>query len=302
MNNTSPTLLILAAGMGSRYGGLKQVDAVGPSGETILDYSIHDALQAGFGKVVFVIRRDIEEEFKKLVGSRYESQIEVKYVFQELDLLPGDFHPPAGREKPWGTGHAILIARETINEPFGVINADDFYGRHAYEQLAQFLRQPRPEGTFAMVAYKMRNTLSEHGSVSRGVCQTDDRGILENIVEVTAIQKEGNGARAEDQTFTGDELVSMNLWGFQPDIFSALEKQFLTFLEKQGQELKSEFFIPFVVDEEIRQGRAEVQVLKTDSQWAGVTYREDKPAVQSFIQELVRQKIYPTPLQPKTAS
>ncbi|WPJ95529.1 sugar phosphate nucleotidyltransferase [Coraliomargarita algicola] len=296
MNTKKPTLLILAAGMGSRYGGLKQLDPVGPSGETILDYSIYDAMAAGFGKVVFVIRRDFEEEFKQIVGARYEKLITVEYVFQELTTLPDGFAAPAERSKPWGTGHAILMAQEVIQEPFGVINADDFYGRNAYEQLATFLMKSEEPHTHTMVAYKLRNTLSEHGTVSRGVCQTNELGQLLSVEEVTAIAKDGSGAKAEDRNFTGDELVSMNLWGFQPSVFTALENQFRTFLSEKGQEMKSEFYIPFVIDEEIRAKRAQVKVLETDSQWTGVTYREDKPAVQAFIQNLISQAIYPSNL------
>lgn len=302
MNNPRPALLILAAGMGSRYGGLKQIDAVGPSGETILDYSIYDALTAGFGKVVFVIRRDIETAFRESVGSRYESLTKVEYVFQELDALPEAFAPPEGRTKPWGTGHAVLVAKDAIQEPFGVINADDFYGRDAYEQLSAFLSQPLPANTHAMVGYKMRNTLSEHGTVSRGVCQSNREGCLESVEEVTAISKDGDGAQAGEQAFNGDEIVSMNLWGFQPSIFEALRKQFEAFLSERGQEEKSEFYIPFVVDEEIRANRAKVMVLQTDSQWSGVTYREDKPSVEAFVRALIQQGAYPENLFEQTIS
>ena len=296
MSNPKPTLLILAAGMGSRYGGLKQIDAVGPAGETILDYSIYDALAAGFGKIVFVIRRDIEAAFKQSVGSRYESLAEVDYVYQEIDALPEGFTAPPARTKPWGTGHAILVAQDAVKEPFGVINADDFYGRDAYEQLAAFLSQSLPDQLHAMVGYKMRNTLSENGTVSRGVCRSNREACLETVEEVTAISKDGEGARAGEQTFTGDEIVSMNLWGFQPSIFQALSRQFSTFLQQSGEEEKSEFYIPFVVDEEIRSQRAKVMVLQTDSQWAGVTYREDKPTVEAFIQGLIKNGTYPNNL------
>lgn len=293
MNKTQPTLLILAAGMGSRYGGLKQIDAVGPSGETILDYSIYDALASGFGKIVFVIRREIEDAFRKSVGSRYESLTKVEYVFQELNALPAGFTPPEGRTKPWGTGHAILVAKDVIKEPFGVINADDFYGRDSYEQLSAFLSRPLPDHLHAMVGYKMRNTLSEHGTVSRGVCRCNREGCLETVEEVTAISKFGNGARAGEQDFNGDEIVSMNLWGFQPSIFEALHKQFEAFLQARGEEERSEFYIPFAVDEEIHLNRAKVMVLQTDSQWTGVTYREDKPSVEAFIRTLIKKGQYP---------
>lgn len=296
MTPTKPSLLILAAGMGSRYGGLKQVDAVGPSRETILDYSIHDALKAGFGKIIFVIRRDIKEEFQKVVGSRYESFTEIDYVFQELGALPESIIPPQGRTKPWGTGHAILVARDAIREPFAVINADDFYGRDAFNQLAAYLSNPLPPDRHAMVGYKMKNTLSDHGSVSRGVCQTDSEGHLVSVEEITAISKDGDGASSKERTFNGEEIVSMNLWGFQPTIFAAIQSQFVKFLEERGQEEKSEFYIPYVVDEEIHAKRVTVQVLKTESQWTGVTYREDKPSVEAFIQSLVDQGEYPNNL------
>lgn len=288
--------------MGSRYGGLKQIDAVGPSGETLLDYSIHDALRAGFGKLVFVIRRDFAEEFRERVGARYESRVAVEYVYQELDNLPNGLTPPPDRTKPWGTGHAILIAGETVREPFGVINADDFYGRDAFVKLADFLATPRPANQHGLVVYPLRNTLSDHGTVSRGICRIDGDGLLSGVEEVTAIAKEGSGASADDRTFTGDERVSMNLWGFQPEIFSALTTQFREFLTAQGQELKSEFFIPFVVDEEIRRNRCEVRALETDSQWTGVTYRDDKPKVESFIRQLVSEGVYPESLQQQEVS
>ncbi len=296
MSNKGPTLLILAAGMGSRYGGLKQIDTVGPSGETILDYSIYDALSAGFKKIVFVIRRDIEDAFKQSVGKRYESLTDVDYVFQELDALPEGFSLPEGRTKPWGTGHAILVAQNAIDGPFGVINADDFYGRDAYEQLSAFLSQSLPSNLHAMVGYKMRNTLSEHGTVSRGVCRRDREGFLESVEEVTAISKVGKHARAGELEFSGDEIVSMNLWGFQTDIFEALNNQFAEFLKERSQEPKSEFYIPFVVDEEIREQRAKVMVLQTESQWTGVTYREDKPNVETFIRKLIQTGVYPEDL------
>lgn len=291
--NDGPTLLILAAGMGSRYGGLKQIDAVGPSGETILDYSIYDALSSGFKKIVFVIRRDIEAEFKETVGARYETLAEVDYVFQELDTLPEGFSPPDGRTKPWGTGHAILVAQNAVKRPFGVINADDFYGHDAYEQLSGFLSQALPSNLHAMVGYKMRNTLSEHGTVSRGVCSSNQEGFLETVEEVTAISKVGQHARAGEQEFSGDETVSMNLWGFQLGIFEALQKQFEAFLREHGHEQKSEFYIPFVVDAEIRAERAKVALLETDSRWTGITYREDKANVKAFVRKLVEQGSYP---------
>ena len=296
MKPLKPTLLVLAAGMGSRYGGLKQLDAVGPNGETILDYSVHDAMAAGFGKVVFVIRRDFETQFRQVVGARYEALIQVEYVFQELTTVPEGFEVPATRSKPWGTGHAILMAQDVINEPFGVINADDFYGRDAYQQLAQFLSDSHGAQEHAMVAYPLRNTLSEHGTVSRGVCRTDEANQLLSVEEVTAISKTDTGAQAGKINFTGEELVSMNLWGFQCSIFDALNAQFREFLSAHGEEAKSEFFIPFVVDEEIKNGRSQVTVLRTNSQWTGVTSREDKAAVEAFIQQLITEGVYPNKL------
>ncbi len=293
MKENGPILLILAAGMGSRYGGLKQLDTVGPSGETILDYSIYDALAAGFTKIVFVIRRDIEAAFKTTVGSRYESMAEVDYVYQELDALPDGFSPLEGRTKPWGTGHAILVACDAVDRPFGVINADDFYGRDAYQQLAAFLAQSQAENVHAMVGYKLSNTLSENGTVSRGICRSDEEGNLQGVEEVTAIAKVEDGIRAGDREFSGEEIVSMNLWGFQPSIFAALRQQFTTFLHEHGAEEKSEFYIPFAVDEEIQAERATVKVLPTGSQWAGVTYREDKPHVEAFIRSLIGAGRYP---------
>jgi NDP-sugar pyrophosphorylase family protein len=293
MQENGPILLILAAGMGSRYGGLKQLDTVGPSGETILDYSIYDALSAGFTKIVFVIRRDIEEAFKATVGARYESMVEVDYVYQELDALPEGFSRPEGRTKPWGTGHAILVARDAVDRPFGVINADDFYGRDAYEQLAAFLTQSQPVDVHAMIGYRLRNTLSENGTVSRGICRRDAEQSLSRVEEVTAIAKAGAGARAGEREFSGEEIVSMNLWGFQPSIFAALQAQFAAFLNEHGADAKSEFYIPFAVDEEIRARRAQVRVLPTESQWAGVTYREDKPNVEAFIRNRIGAGRYP---------
>ncbi|NBB79843.1 MAG: nucleotidyltransferase [Verrucomicrobia bacterium] len=293
MKENGPILLILAAGMGSRYGGLKQLDTVGPSGETILDYSIYDALATGFTKIVFVIRRDIETAFKATVGARYESMVEVDYVYQELDALPDGFSPLEGRAKPWGTGHAILMACGVVDRPFGVINADDFYGRDAYQQLAAFLSKSQAENVHAMVGYKLSNTLSENGTVSRGICRRDGEGNLGGVEEVTAIAKGGDGIRGGDRQFSGEEIVSMNLWGFQPSIFAALREQFTAFLRAHGAEEKSEFYIPFAVDEEIQAKRASVKVLPTESQWAGVTYREDKPLVEAFIRTLIGAGRYP---------
>ncbi len=296
-----PTLLVLAAGMGSRYGGLKQMDPMGPGGETVMDYSVFDALRAGFGKVVFVIRRDFEEAFREGVGARFADQIEVGYAYQQLDALPAGFSVPEGREKPWGTGHAILAAKDAIDTPFAVINADDFYGRDAYAKIGAFLSAVEVGATpapFSMVGYPLRNTLSEHGTVSRGVCETDEAGLLLGVRELTKIEKTEAGARnlADDggeEILTGDEIVSMNLWGFTPAVFGHLERLFVAFLEAEGGEQKSEFYIPFAVDELVREGAATVTVLESASSWFGVTYREDRDHVVQSIAELIAAGEYP---------
>ncbi len=294
-----PTLLVLAAGMGSRYGGLKQIDPVGPNGEIILDYSIFDAIRGGFGKVVFVIRKDIEQEFRSLVSARWEDKIQVEYAFQQLDALPAPFTVPEGRVKPWGTGHAILAAADLINEPFSAINADDFYGRSAYALMGKVLAEDTNPAQHYMVGYPLKKTLSEFGTVARGICRTTEDGILTEVVERTKIASTGNGtARYDDGEgtvidFTGDEIASMNFWGFKPSLFAELKTRFVTFLEKQGKELKSEFFIPFVVEEMIAEKKASVKVLESEDSWFGVTYREDKPAVQSNIRNLIASGAYP---------
>lgn len=295
-----PTLLVLAAGMGSRYGGLKQIDPVGPSGEIIIDYSIHDALAAGFGKVVFVIRRDIEYEFKKHVGERYESLTDVRYAFQELDDLPAGFTVPDGRVKPWGTGHAVLTAKSAIDEPFAVINADDFYGGGGYRLLAERLSSARDvdgSGDYCMTGFTLRNTLSDHGSVSRGICRTGDEGFLEDVEEITNIERDGDGARYVNDAgtavkLTGDEIASMNMWGFTPSIFDHLSVMFEAFLRERGAEPKSEFFIPTVVNELITSGQATVKVMESPDSWFGITYREDKEKVVASVAELVEDGTY----------
>jgi UTP-glucose-1-phosphate uridylyltransferase len=289
------TLLILAAGMGSRYGGLKQIDPVGPGGETIIDYSVYDAMRAGFDQLVFVIRRDFEQTFREVIGSRFDQRIAVKYVFQELDSLPAGKAVPTNRRKPWGTGHAILMAAEAINEPFGVINADDFYGAHSFQLLAAHLQPGTPN--YAMVGFVLRNTLSEFGTVARGVCQlTDNR--LEAVREIVGIEKHGAAAQFKNGTgeyhaLSGDEMVSMNMWGFHPDIFAHLRQQFLDFLDLHGADEKAEFFIPSVVNTLIRTRENRVDVLPTHSAWFGVTYREDRPLVVSGINQLIRRGEYP---------
>jgi NDP-sugar pyrophosphorylase family protein len=286
-----PTLLVMAAGTGSRYGGLKQIDAVGPGGETIIDYSVYDAQRAGFARLVFVIRRDIEAPFREAIGSRFEKRIAVDYVFQELDMLPSGFTVPPSRTKPWGTTQAILLAEEILNEPFAAINADDFYGRESFLVMSGFLREGGRD--YAMVGYTLRNTLSEHGSVSRGVCECDTDGYLRAVTELTKIEKQGRGAQAEGRTLSGDELVSMNLWGFTPTVFPQLRERFFTFLQRSGHELKSECFIPTTVNELVAAGIARVKVLRTPSSWVGVTYQEDKPQVKASIRQLIARCEYP---------
>jgi UTP-glucose-1-phosphate uridylyltransferase len=296
---TKPTLLVLAAGMGSRYGGLKQIDPVGPNGETIIDYSVFDALRAGFGKLVFVIRRDIEQAFKEHVGARFEKRVAVEYVFQELDKLPSGFSVPAGRTKPWGTTHAILMADGVIKENFAAINADDFYGQQAYKILAEHLTSGSVD--YAMVGFILRNTLSEFGSVARGVSRVDANNFLTNIVEMMKIEPDGNGAKNTEADgkitrLTGDEAVSMNFWGFTPAVFEQLRVQFTAFLKKSGQEEKSECYIPATVGELVTGGRAKVKVLRTNDSWFGVTYREDRPRVVESIRKLIARGDYPEKL------
>jgi UTP-glucose-1-phosphate uridylyltransferase len=296
------TLLVLAAGMGSRYGGLKQVDPMGPSGETLLDYSVFDAIRAGFDRVVFIIRRDIEEEFRERVGSRYKGNVPIDYVFQQLDFLPEGFSVPADRKKPWGTAHAVWCAREALAEPFAAINADDFYGRETYQVIGRFLNAVKPESaSFAMAGYRLDHTLSQHGSVARGVCKVDSRGRLVAISECTGIecagseilQKEADGSV---QKFRGDEPVSMNFWGLTPAIFPLIEEQLLTFLSKSSTDPKAECYIPEAIGAMITGGQATLDVLPTDADWFGVTYREDKPEVMKALKELHSEGAYPTPL------
>jgi hypothetical protein len=298
-----PTLVILAAGMGSRYGGLKQVDPVGPSGETIMDYSVFDALRAGFDRVVFVIRRDFEEVFRTTIGVKYEGVVKVDYAFQSADDLPPGFTVPDARAKPWGTAHAIRAARGAVSTPFAAINADDFYGRDAFQRLAAFLTraQTAAKPRFAMVGYRLDQTLSDNGSVARGVCRVGADGLLVTVTEMTKLARVPGGAENRERpesplALTGAERVSMNLWGFTPELFGALEARFTAWLNAHADNPKAEWYIPFVVDELVAEGAAEVEVLPTESAWFGVTYREDKPQVVAAVQALVDSGAYPAKL------
>ncbi|MCM1452254.1 MAG: sugar phosphate nucleotidyltransferase [Clostridium sp.] len=292
-----PTLLVLAAGMGSRYGGLKQLDGVGPAGQTIMDYSIYDAIRAGFGKVVFVIRKDFEKDFNEIILSKYKGHIPVEVAFQSIDDLPAGFSVPEGRVKPWGTGHAIRAARNVVAEPFVVINADDFYGRDAFEVVAKQLAHQRDE--YSMVGFRIGNTMTENGSVSRGVCSVDADGNLASVVERTAIAYDADrnikfaDENGVEQTLEPNTPVSMNFWGFGPDLFGYLEREFLSFLQAKGSEMKSEFYIPTVVSTLIANGEKSVKVLDTESQWFGVTYPEDRPTVVASLAELHAKGAYP---------
>ncbi len=296
-----PTLLILAAGMGSRFGGLKQVEPVGPNGEAIIDYTIYDAIRAGFGKVVFIIRESFAEAFKEKFDKKLEGKIEVDYVYQELDMLPEGYTLPEGREKPWGTAHAILVAKDAVKEPFCALNADDFYGKNAYKVMADFLTSSTDDSEYSMVGYQLRNTLSDHGSVSRGLCEVDKNSNLVKIVETTKIFKKGEAAYSveedgSEKPLTGNESASMNIWGFNPTVFATLEKRFVDFLETEISKPKSEMFIPSVVFDLISDGEASVKVLEADSPWFGVTYKEDKPLVVNKIRNLIDAGEYPEKL------
>ncbi|HIY35895.1 MAG TPA: nucleotidyltransferase [Candidatus Paraprevotella stercorigallinarum] len=301
-----PTLFLLAAGMGSRYGGLKQLDGLGPNGETIMDYSIYDAIQAGFGKLVFVIRKDFEKDFRDKIISKYEGHIPCELVFQSLDDLPEGFKCPEGRVKPWGTNHAVLMGKDVIKEPFCVINCDDFYNRDAFMAIGKFLSE-LPEGSknrYAMVGFRIGNTLSENGSVARGICGKDAEGNLTDVVERTEIMRVNDVISYKDengewQPVGGENVpVSMNMWGFTPDYFAYSEAYFKEFLSnpKNMENLKAEFFIPLMVDKLINEGTATVKVLDTTSKWFGVTYAADRDAVVAKIQSLIDAGVYPAKL------
>lgn len=296
-----PALLILAAGVGSRYGGLKQLDPVGTSGETIIDYSVYDALHAGFGKVVFVIRKQIEKEFLGFFGKRFSHLIEMDYVFQELDMIPAGFTCPTERTKPWGTAHAMYVAREKIREPFSVINADDFYGRDAFKVMADFLINNSDPTHYSMVGYELSKTISEHGAVSRGICSTDQNSFLTDVTEGIGIQEHdgGIGFPGPDGSWVmlpSSTPVSMNFWGFMPGIYEYLEPGFANFLKNQSNNIKSEYYIPTLVNDLIKSGQTSVKVLNSSAVWFGVTYREDRDMTVGKIAQLVKQGTYPEKL------
>lgn len=307
-----PTLVVLAAGMGSRYGGLKQIDPVGPHGQIILDYSIYDAVRSGFRRVVFVIRRQIEDAFRELIERRYPN-VECHYVYQEADSLPHGFLPPEGRKKPWGTGHAVLAAEKALDSPFCVINADDFYGHKAYEQMAGFLNANRrgPVGSvseFAIVGFSLGKTLSSSGAVSRGICEVSADGNLISVKERTHIEHTADGIHyydSEDKkhcskhSLSGQEVVSMNFWGFTPDLFPSLNRLFRSFLEQHLAELSSEFFLPSAIDVLIREKLVSVKVLKSPDQWVGITHPKDKQEVSAYLSALEKAGIYPERLWPE---
>jgi hypothetical protein len=295
-----PTLLILAAGMASRYGSMKQIESFGPSGETIMDYSIYDAIEAGFGKVVFIIRKEFAENFKAIFEPRLKGKIEVDYVFQDLNSYIGSHSVPAERSKPWGTAHAVLCSKEVVKEPFAVINADDFYGRDAFDKAYTFLTSECNDNVWSIIGYELLRTLSDHGTVNRGVCQVDNQGNLASIVERLNISKKGEAIVCEDgqepHEISMDSKVSMNFWCFNPAVFEYSQQLFIDFLNKHIETPKSEFFIPIVADEFIQSGTGVIKVIPTSADWFGVTYKEDAPAVKASIDELITSEKYPSGL------
>ncbi len=298
-----PTLLVLAAGMGSRYGSLKQIDPVGPSGETIIDYSIYDAIRAGFGKVVFIIRKSFEEDFKEIFISKLQPHIAVEYVFQEIENIPEGLAVPAGRTKPWGTAHAILMAKDVINEPFAVINGDDFYGAGAFITMSDYLvaLNEDQQTQYSLVGYQVGNTISEHGTVSRGICIADQDDFLQSVTERTNIQFTRGGIAYTDADgafvfLKPETLVSMNFWGFTPQYFKQTENMFIDFVHANSDSLKAEFYIPTAIDKLINNSQAKVKVLKSNARWFGVTYKEDKPIVIEKLNQLIKSGIYPAKL------
>jgi NDP-sugar pyrophosphorylase family protein len=300
MNNKEHvSLVVLAAGMGSRYGGLKQMDSFGPNGETIIDYSLYDAHRAGFTHVVFIIREYFADKFKEAFDPKLEGLMKVDYVYQELNNLPGEYSFPADRDKPWGTGHAVWVANSVVKGPFAVINADDYYGPEAYVTLYEFLTSTREQEEYSVVGYKLANTLSEHGTVNRGVCKKDSDGYLASIEECKQIGRNADGVISypgDDGSvheLTPDTPVSMNMWGFYPSYFDFFEKDFDLFFQSFGQELKSEYYIPSLIDSLIRSGERRTQVLECDAEWFGVTYREDKEFVSARLNALLDEGVYP---------
>ncbi|MBQ8081433.1 MAG: nucleotidyltransferase [Clostridia bacterium] len=300
---SEPILLIMAAGMGSRYGGMKQIDPVGPAGEVILDYSLFDAYRAGFRRVVFLIKHEMEEAFRERVGARAERHFEVSYAFQEVGMLPAPFTVPEGRVKPWGTGHAVLSCRDVIDAPFAAINADDYYGVHAFQSAYDFLKKADEGNHYMMVAYELCNTVTDQGYVSRGICSVSEQGELLDVVERTHIVHSTDGPLfTEDRLhyllLPGETPVSMNMWGFTPSFMQALEEQFAVFLRDTvpGNPIKAEFYLPFAVNTMIREGRATVSVLNSADRWWGVTYQADKPNVVRALQALTDEGVYPSPL------
>ena len=296
-----PTLFILAAGMGSRYGGLKQLDGLGPSGETIMDYSVYDALRAGFGKIVFVIRHDFEQEFRDKIISKYEGHVPVEVVFQDINTLPEGFNPNPERSKPWGTNHAVLMGKDAIKEPFGVINADDYYGADSFRILGDFLRSVEgKKNCYCMIGFNIENTLSENGGVSRGLCKVDANGYLTGVKECHGIERKDGKliqvVEGENVPFPENASVSMNMWGFTPDYFDYSEKAFIEFLKEHGNDLKTEFYIPSVVNDLINDGTVTLKVEQTPSRWFGVTYAADRDATVAQFKKLVDEGLYPTPL------
>jgi dTDP-glucose pyrophosphorylase len=288
------TLLIMAAGMGSRYGGLKQLDQVGPNGETIIDYSVYDAIKAGFTKIVFIIRDDFESQFKSQITNKYLDLIDLEFAYQDINYLPSGFSPPNNREKPWGTGHAILSAKTYINEPFVVINGDDFYGRESFKTIADYYQTE--ENHFSMVTFRLENTLSIFGGVTRGLCTIINEK-LNTVVETSNLEKNNNGVSSDNgELLKGDEPVSMNMWGFTPILFDYLEEKFINFLKEEGSELKSEYLIPSVINDLIQAGDESVHILNSSESWFGVTYKEDKPYVVGEIQKLIEKGVYPKKL------
>ena len=296
-----PTLVIMAAGMASRYGSMKQIQQFGPGGETIMDYSIYDAIKAGFKKVVFIIRKDFAEDFKAIFEPKLKGRIEAKYVFQEMDKYLDGYSVPAERKKPWGTSHAILCAKEAVNEPFAVINADDFYGADAFKKAADFLKSECSPNVYAIIGYQLANTLSEHGTVSRGVCEVDEKGNLVGIKERLKISRQ-NGVMVDEESETkkvelAEEVkASMNFWCFHPSVFNFIEKGFQVFLKENIDNPKAEYLIPFTADQWIKAGKGVIKVIPTSSKWFGVTYKEDAPVVQRSLNELVQRNEYPNNL------